>query len=299
MRTLGLWLVRLVGGLIVVVVLCFAVLGIRVHQELARKHSVPDIALTVPGDSAAIARGQHLSVIFNCVGCHGVDLAGLPILEAPLVGRIHAPNLTRGGVTAAFTSADWNRAVRHGVGRGERGLVIMPSDLFAKLSDADVGAIIAYARSLPAAGDPSPSCELGPLGWVLATMTPGGVIAAEHVDHSAPRAAAVPIGVTAAYGGYLANACVGCHGPQFSGGRSGEPGAPPAPNLTPAPDGHLARWTQAQFVHALRSGVTPEGKALSGYMPWTNFSRMTDDELAALWMYLHGLPPRPSTAPTK
>jgi len=297
MRTLGLWLIRIVGGLVVLLGLVLAVLGIRVNGQLARKHVVADVALAVPGDSAAIARGQHLSVIFNCVGCHGVDLSGLPILEAPMVGRIHAPNLTRGGVTASFTSADWNRAVRHGVGRGGRGLVIMPSDLFAKLSDADVGAIIAYAHSLPAAGDPSPACELGPLGWVLATMTPGGVIAAEHVDHSAARPAAVPIGVTAAYGGYLASACVGCHGPQFSGGRSGEPGAPPAPNLTPAPDGHLAKWTEAQFVRALRMGVTPEGRALSGYMPWTNFSRMTDDELAALWMYLHGLPPRPSTAP--
>ena len=274
-----------------------AVLGLRVNAQLACKYQVADIALAVPGDSAAIARGQHLGIIFNCVGCHGVDLAGLPILEAPLVGRIYAPNLTRGGVTASFTPSDWNRAIRHGVGRGGRALVIMPSDLLAKLSDADVGALIAYARSLPAAGDPSPACELGPLGWVLATLTPGGVVAAEHVDHSAPRAAAVPIGVTAEYGGYLANACVGCHGPQLSGSKSGEPGSPAAPNLTPSPDGHLARWSEAQFVRALRMGVTPEGKALSGYMPWTNFSRMTDDELAALWMYLHALPPRASTAP--
>jgi mono/diheme cytochrome c family protein len=297
LRTVGLWFIRIVGGLVVVLALGLAVLGIRVNGQLARKHAVADLSLTVPGDTAAISRGQHLSVLFNCQGCHGSDMAGQPILDAPLVGRIYAPNLTSAGVTSSFTASDWNRAVRHGVGRGGRALVIMPSDLFSRLSDADLGAIITYARSQPPIVEASPPCELGPLGWVLATMTPGGVIAAEHIDHSAGHAAVAPIGVTAEYGGYLANACVGCHGPQFSGGRSGEPGAPPAPNLTPAPDGHLANWTEEQFVRALRTGVTPEGKALSGYMPWPNFSHMTDDELAALWMYLHGLPPRTSTAP--
>jgi cytochrome c553 len=297
MRTVGLWLLRIVGGLIILVVLVFAVLGIRVNRQLARKHVVADLALAVPEDTTAIARGRHLNIIFNCQGCHGLDLAGSTIFDAPPVARIYAPNLTRAGVTAGFTAADWNRAVRHGVGRGGRGLVIMPAELFCRLSDADLAAIIAYARSLPPVVEASPPCELRPLGWVLATMMPGGVIAADRIDHAAVGAPTPPIGVTAEYGGYLANACVGCHGAQLSGGKSGEPGSPPAPNLTPSPDGHLAKWTQAQFANTLRTGVTPEGKALSGYMPWTSFTHMTDDELTALWMYVHSLPPRASTAP--
>ncbi|MGH7742264.1 MAG: c-type cytochrome, partial [Candidatus Eiseniibacteriota bacterium] len=126
---------------------------------------------------------------------------------------------------------------------------------------------------------------------------PDGLTAASQMDHEAAVPQAPEIGVTAEYGGYLANACKGCHGAALSGGKSGEPGAPPAPNLTPAPDGHLRSWTQAQFIAAIRTGMTPEGKFLSGYMPWASFGLMTDDELTALWLFLHGLPPRASTAP--
>lgn len=297
MRKLLGWLVRIVVGIVVLVVVALGALGIKVNGELGRKHVVPDAALAVPEDSAAIARGAHLTVILQCQGCHGHDLSGTTIFDVAPMARVHAPNLTTGGVTKDYTPADWVRAVRHGVGGDGRNLLVMPSTELSRLSDADLGAIVAYVRSLPPSKKASPSCELRPLGWVLATVTPGGIIAANRIDHAAVVPSTVPPGVTAEYGDYLADACRGCHGAALSGAQSGEPGAPPAPNLTPAPDGHLRNWTQEQFVTAIRTGVTPEGKALSGYMPWTSFRQMTDDELAALWMYLHGLPAHASTAP--
>jgi hypothetical protein len=88
----------------------------------------------------------------------------------------------------------------------------------------------------------------------------------------------------------LAAGCTGCHGSDYSGGPI--PGAPPdtvpASNITPG--GELAGWSESDFIQAMRTGVTPDGQEMDPFMPWKNISKMTDDELKALWMYLQSLP---------
>ena len=99
--------------------------------------------------------------------------------------------------------------------------------------------------------------------------------------------------MTREYGEYLGFICSLCHGENLSGGPvpGDEPDAPEAPNLTPG--GALVNWNQAQFVSTLRGGVTPSGKVLdSEFMPWLYFTKMTDDELNAIWLYLESLPAR-------
>ena len=51
-----------------------------------------------------------------------------------------ATNLTAGtgGVGAAYTAADYERAIRHGIDREGRPLMIMPSLDFSHLTDQDV-----------------------------------------------------------------------------------------------------------------------------------------------------------------
>ena len=72
-------------------------------------------------------------------------------IDDPALGRVIAPNLTRGrgGVGATFSDADFVRAIRHGVDPSGRPLLIMPADDYTHFSDADLGMIIAYVRSLP------------------------------------------------------------------------------------------------------------------------------------------------------
>ena len=85
--------------------------------------------------------------------------------------------------------------------------------------------------------------------------------------------------------------CSLCHGDALSGGSvPGDEGdAPPAPNLTPG--GLLGRWSEADFINTLRTGVTPGSRSLdSENMPWKFFAKMTDDELKAIWLYLQSLP---------
>ena len=69
----------------------------------------------------------------------------------------------------------------------------------------------------------------------------------------------------------------------------GEAGAPDAPNITPA--GDIGRWSEKEFMNALRTGVTPGGDQLDKEnMPWDHFAQMTDDELKAVWLYLKSVP---------
>ncbi|MEZ4675954.1 MAG: hypothetical protein R2932_17140 [Caldilineaceae bacterium] len=67
----------------------------------------------------------------------------------------------------------------------------------------------------------------------------------------------------------------------------------PGPNLTPG--GALASWTEADFITALRTGRTPDGRELSAAMPWRGYAQMTEIELRALWAYLQTLEAQAST----
>jgi hypothetical protein len=85
---------------------------------------------------------------------------------------------------------------------------------------------------------------------------------------------------------------MGCHGANFAGGPvpGSPPDAPEAANLTPA--GNPGNWNQQDFLTAMRTGVTPEGKTLDpGVMPWPIANAMTETELEALWLYLRNLEP--------
>ena len=65
---------------------------------------------------------------------------------------------------------------------------------------------------------------------------------------------------------------------------------PPPANLTPA--GHLANCSEEDFITAMRTGVTQEGKTLDPqYMPWPITTLMSEDELKALWLHFESLPP--------
>jgi hypothetical protein len=92
--------------------------------------------------------------------------------------------------------------------------------------------------------------------------------------------------------------CRLCHGDDLSGGEffnDPQLGYVDAPNLTPG--GELVGWSEEDFLTALRTGVVPTGRILSDSMPWVGFSKMTDDEITAVWMYLQSLPALETNSP--
>lgn len=295
MRKLLRWIgigLGIVAGILVVIVV-----GLYLYTEsrLARTYNIPPSGLAIPTDAASIERGRHLAVvIFQCSACHGENLGGQVMFEDPLTGRLAGTNLTsgEGGIGREYTDEDWVRAIRHGVLPNGRAGIAMVSNIFYHLSDADVGAIVAYLKSVPPVDNVLPPTRLGPLGRLYVLLSETDVMPAAGLDHTAPRPPDPIPGVTVEYGEYLAHICTFCHGENLAGfaAPEGQATDPMPRNLTPA--GHLANWTEADFLRALRTGGTPEGDFLDPEaMPWKAFGQMTDDELKAIWLYLQTLPP--------
>jgi mono/diheme cytochrome c family protein len=102
-------------------------------------------------------------------------------------------------------------------------------------------------------------------------------------------------------GEYLAKAggCVACHTEDktgaipFAGGRAlATPfGTFYGPNITPHPQAGIGRWTEADFVRAMRQGVRPDGANYFPAFPYPSFTKISDADLRDLWAYLRALPP--------
>ena len=99
-------------------------------------------------------------------------------------------------------------------------------------------------------------------------------------------------------GEYLVRAggCFSCHtvpgGEKLAGGRAlATPfGTFYTPNITPDPATGIGRWTDAQFLRALREGISPEGANYFPVFPYASFSRITYSDALAIKAYLFSLP---------
>jgi len=97
-------------------------------------------------------------------------------------------------------------------------------------------------------------------------------------------------------GEYLFHAagCYGCHTDEKGGGKplaGGRPLATPfgtfyPPNITPDARHGIGRWSDADFIRALREGRRPDGAPLYPSFPYTSYTRMTDRDLLDLKAYL-------------
>lgn len=98
---------------------------------------------------------------------------------------------------------------------------------------------------------------------------------------------------------YRTAACVGCHSPPFEdavhlGGGRDLPtifGVFYAPNISPHPEAGIGTWTEQDFVRAMREGRAPDGRAYWPTFPYMTYTRMTDEDLHALWTYLSAADP--------
>ena len=116
-----------------------------------------------------------------------------------------------------------------------------------------------------------------------------------------------------ARGAYLAKLadCAGCH----TNAPTGQPPKPSEPfagglpmgspigtiftsNITPDPVYGIGRYSYEDFVRAVRDGVAPGGKYLYPAMPFPSFSKISDDDMHALYAYfMHGVKPVAAPAP--
>jgi mono/diheme cytochrome c family protein len=278
------WVGIILGGLVGVLLLAVVGLSIAGGARLNRTHDIQVESIAIPTDEAAMARGQFL-VTTICTGCHGPDLSGAALIEEPGFATVYAANIT--GLSQTHSDADLVRAIRHAVDQNGRQLIAMPAEVFINFSAEDLGAVIAYLKTLPRVGEDLPEPQFAFPGRILlAAGAIGEIFPAEYIDHDKPFPEMPPIGASTEYGAYLAGWCTACHGPDLGGARPVfDAEAPFAPDLTQA--GVLGGWSEEEFLTALRTGVTPSGRPLAPeYMPWREFGQFDDEELRGLWMYL-------------
>ncbi len=97
---------------------------------------------------------------------------------------------------------------------------------------------------------------------------------------------------------YKLSGCENCHsdrehdGARLAGGRRlvTPLGTFFTPNITPDADTGIGRWSEADFIRALREGKSPSGSNYYPSFPYTSYTRLSDSDMKALWAYLRTVP---------
>lgn len=113
---------------------------------------------------------------------------------------------------------------------------------------------------------------------------------------------------------FYAGGCASCHATP-KGGKCSEPdyenaqelaggrclktpfGTFYVPNISPHPDYGIGRWSDADFINAMRRGLSPAGEHYYPAFPYTSYQRMYDADLIDLKAYLDTLPAVASRVP--
>lgn len=278
------------GGLLVLAFLAAAVVVLNGWILVHGKPSNRPRALAVSADSTLVARGEHLART-SCAGCHSPNMQ--PPLSGstgdffaepgmPPFGSLFAPNLTPGGRLGQYSDAELARAIREGIDRDGRKMLLMPSARYHALSDRDVAALIAFLRSQPAVESPSHTRRLTPLAYFVlgARVFPTSDMPEVPANQEGPAEAATP-----EYGAYVAKylTCQDCHGEDLRGGEKGQ--FPPlGPDLVALASAHSLEG----FEGAMRQGRSPvDGRSLDPMkMPYPVYANASDTEVAAVYALL-------------
>lgn len=275
----------------------------------------------IPRTPERLARGKYLvEGLLQCAGCHsendfskrpvevlpGKKLGGFVFPNAEIglktPNRIVAPNISPDLEYGAGTwkDADFVRALRQGIGHDGRTLYpLMPYFYFRSLSDEDLASVVVYERSVPPVHIKRPKTFL--TEDIRKSFQP--LLPMEHIPEP-NRSDRVSYGHYLVTGGH----CDGCHTPvdekggpiagmEFSGGQplvGAWAGGKKiitvnALNLTPDASG-ISYFDENMFIEVIRNGGF-RARPLANIMPWAFFRNLTDDDLKAIFEYLHSLKP--------
>lgn len=98
---------------------------------------------------------------------------------------------------------------------------------------------------------------------------------------------------------YRAASCEACHtdtkhaGKPLAGGHAlATPfGTFYTPNITPDKETGIGRWSEQDFMRAMRFGISPDGDHYYPAFPYPSYTKLSDEDIRALWNYLKARPP--------
>ena len=308
---------------IILVVLIVAVIGLITYVKQF-KPGIPVEEVKIEYTPERIERGRYLAHnVAQCVDCHsqrdwtrfsgpivpGTEGKGGEVFDQKIgfPGKYYAPNIT------PFHLKDWSdgelfRAITAGVSRDGHPLFpIMPYPNFGRMDREDVYSIIAYLRSLPSIENQTPTSESNfPMSIII------------HLIPQKPEfSQKPPVTDKVRYGQYLTNAsvCIECHTPvnrgqiiegkEYSGGRFfpfADGSAVVSSNITPDKETGIGSWTEADFIQRFRAFDKRVNRVddfvkpgeVNTLMPWSKYSQLTDQDLAAIFAYLQTVKPIPN-----
>lgn len=270
------------------------------------------VSLQIPrGDSMRIERGQKIANVV-CKECHrGIDgkMSGSMRTDLPqLFGEIASLNITQDPVhgIGEWTDGEIYYFLRTGIRKnGKWAPPFMPK--YTNMADEDIKSIIAWLRSDDPTLQPSEKeYPANKYNFMVKFLS--------NTAFSAPPLAPNPIPLPdtsnqLALGRYLADAvfdCYACHSGDltkldinkpsnsfryYGGGnlmQNLEGEIVPTANLTMHPETGIGKWTEQQFIDAVKYGKKPSGGALAYPMP--PHATLTDREVGAIYAYLKTVP---------
>jgi mono/diheme cytochrome c family protein len=285
---------------------------------LPRDLPVPDLTIEITPER--VARGEYMAnAVFGCMYCHSErdwDLFGAPPKPGTLgkggevfdervgvSGYLVSPNIT------PYHLGDWSdgeiyRAVVNGLHKeGYAFFPIMPFDVYLHLKTEDVYSIIAYLRTL----EPIPSEHNGEnsgrrLTPIMQFIANSRALPADPWDFEPDDPVAQGRYIT------LIAGCRFCHTPanermqpyedmRFGGGlgmrANGE--RVYSSNISPDPATGIGNWTLDDFVRRFRqyagARIPVSDTGFQTQHAWTEYAKLSDDDLAALFTYLMAQPP--------
>lgn len=312
---------KVVGGvLLIVLALLGAAFGwLTMKKPASRPASTEKIEAT----PQRLERGRYLvENVSDCLGCHSDHLTTYGFAVKPgtegqggfvfdkklgFPGVVAAQNITPDPETGLgnWTDGEILRALREGVDKnGDALFPMMPYQHLANLGDEDAKSIVVYLRTLKPIKNRVPAKKLDfPVNFIVKFIPKpltGPVTAPDPKD-------------SVAYGKYLTTiaGCHECHTPHddhnnlieanaFEGGwkMEGPWGRVITANLTPHAKNYVGQATKEAFIGRFRSfasitaeNAPPAPKGRNTVMPWIAFSKLTDEDLGAIYDYLKTLKP--------
>jgi mono/diheme cytochrome c family protein len=115
----------------------------------------------------------------------------------------------------------------------------------------------------------------------------------DRPDRSAFAIDLVAKGQVLASAGYCATCHTASNGALYAGGFPLPTpfGTIYSTNITPEPDTGIGRWSEAAFARALHEGVARDGSHLFPAFPYDHFTKLTADDVKALYAYFMSVPP--------
>lgn len=269
-------------------------------------------AIHVEATPERLARGKQL-VSLTCAGCHadpktgkltGKKMADLP----PEFGVAYSKNITGHPTKGIGGWSDGQIEVLLRTGLKPDGQYLPPWMVkMPHLSDEDMHSIVAFLRSddpMVAAADVDPVGKNEPS--FLAKLL--SHVAFKPLPYPTEPIVAPPRRDRVAYGRYMVFAldCFSCHSPDFKTVDFASPEKTPgylsggnemldlegrsirSANITPDDETGIGRWSEAEFVRAVKQGFRPDGRML--HYPMELRPELGDDEAGAIYAYLRTVP---------